>query len=60
MKQLQFSIDQEKNKQIGRVGVSPASDEIQKEFGQVAEEQASEDLAGQQSEQMDLNKPMMQ
>jgi hypothetical protein len=60
MKQLQFSIDQEKNKQIGRVGVSPASDEIQKEFGEVAQEQASQDLAGQQGEQMDLNQPMMQ
>jgi len=37
-KQLQFSIDQEKNKQIGRVGVSPASEQIQKEFGEAAAE----------------------
>ena len=41
-KQLQFSIDQEKNKQIGRIGVSPASEEIQKEFGEAkGEQQAS-------------------
>jgi len=41
-KQLQFSVDQEKNKQIGRIGVSPASEEIQKEFGEAqAEQQAA-------------------
>lgn len=59
-KQLQFSVDQEKNKQIGRVGVSPASEEIQKEFGQMAEEQASGDLeAQQQGQQMNLEEPML-
>lgn len=41
-KQLQFSIDQEKNKQIGRIGVSPASEKIQEEFGKMEEEQAQE------------------
>jgi hypothetical protein len=40
MKQLQFSVEQEKNKQIGRVGVSPASEKIQEEFGKAAEEGA--------------------
>jgi hypothetical protein len=48
MKQLQFSIDQEKNAQIGRIGVSPASDEIQEEFGKVQEQQAPEESAPQQ------------
>ena len=38
MKQLQFSVEQEKNKQIGRVGVSPATEKIQEEFGKAAEE----------------------
>ncbi len=38
MKQLQFSMEQEKNKQIGRVGVSPATEKIQEEFGKAAEE----------------------
>ena len=40
MKQLQFSVEQEKNKQIGRVGVSPASEKIQEEFGKAAQEGA--------------------
>jgi hypothetical protein len=48
MKQLQFSIDQEKNAQIGRIGVSPASEEIQEEFGKAQEEQAPEEGAPQQ------------
>ena len=48
-KQLQFSMDQEKNKQIGRIGVSPASDEIQEEFGKAQEEQAPEEGAQQQN-----------
>lgn len=37
MKQLQFSVEQEKNKQIGRVGVSPATEQIQKEFAKEGE-----------------------
>jgi hypothetical protein len=41
MKQLQFSVEQEKNKQIGRVGVSPATEKIQEEFGKAAQEGAA-------------------
>lgn len=48
MKQLQFSVEQEKNKQIGRVGVSPASEKIQEEFGKAAEEGAIQAPAQQQ------------
>lgn len=40
MKHLQFQVEQEKNKQIGRVGVSPATEQIQKEFGKAKEEEA--------------------
>jgi hypothetical protein len=39
MKQLQFSVEQEKNKQIGRVGVSPATEQIQKEFAEEGAQQ---------------------
>lgn len=48
MKQLQFSVEQEKNKQIGRVGVSPATEKIQEEFGKAAEEGATAAPAPQQ------------
>ena len=40
MKHLQFQVEQEKNKQIGRVGVSPATEQIQKEFSKAKEEEA--------------------
>ena len=52
MKHLQFQVEQEKNKQIGRVGVSPATEQIQKEFSKAKEDevQAQAQMAAQQDE----------
>jgi hypothetical protein len=41
VKHLQFQVEQEKNKQIGRVGVSPATEQIQKEFSKAKEEEVA-------------------
>jgi hypothetical protein len=63
MKQLQFSVEQEKNKQIGRVGVSPASDKIQEEFGKAQEEEAAAAAEGQaqaQAPQVQTQQPPIQ
>ena len=58
-KQLQFSIDQEKNKQIGRIGVSPASEEIQKEFGEAQQGQQPQQPPQQtQNTTINLNTPL--
>jgi hypothetical protein len=59
-KQLQFSVDQEKNKQIGRIGVSPASEEIQKEFGEAqAEQQAAPPPQQTQNTTINVNTPVV-
>ncbi len=58
-KQLQFSVDQEKNKQIGRIGVSPASEEIQKEFGEAqAQQQAAQPPQQTQNTTINVNTPV--
>jgi len=58
-KQLQFSIDQEKNKQIGRIGVSPASEEIQKEMGEAQpQQQAAPPPQQNQNTTINLNAPI--
>ena len=41
-KNLQMSIEQQKNKEIGRIGVTPASDKIQQEMGEAQQEQAEQ------------------
>ena len=46
-KNLQMSVEQEKNKQIGRIGVTPASEEIQEKFGEAQQQQSM----GQQPQQ---------
>lgn len=56
IKQLEFSVAQEKNKQIGRVGVSPASEEIQKEFGEMQEE-APQEPPPEMGDQMNPEQP---
>jgi hypothetical protein len=38
-KNLQMSVEQQKNKTIGRIGVSPASEQIQQEMGEAMQEQ---------------------
>lgn len=38
-KNLQMSVEQQKNKTIGRIGVSPASEQIQQEMGEAVQEQ---------------------
>lgn len=38
-KNLQMSVEQQKNKTIGRIGVTPASEQIQEEMGEAMEEQ---------------------
>jgi hypothetical protein len=39
-KNLQMSVEQQKNKTIGRIGVNPASEQIQQEMGEAQQEQA--------------------
>ena len=41
-KNLQMSVEQQKNKQIGRIGVSPASEQIQGEMQEAQAEQAQQ------------------
>jgi hypothetical protein len=41
-KNLQMSVEQQKNKTIGRIGVSPASEQIQEEMGEAQQEQAQQ------------------
>jgi hypothetical protein len=41
-KNLQMSVEQQKNKTIGRIGVSPASEQIQEEMGEVQQEQGQQ------------------
>lgn len=50
-KNLQMSVEQQKNKTIGRIGVSPASDQIQKEMGEAMAEQAPQQGAAPQAPQ---------
>jgi len=47
-KNLQMSVEQQKNKTIGRIGVSPASEQIQQEMGEAQAEAA--EAAPQQQE----------
>lgn len=47
-KNLQMSIEQEKNKQIGRIGVTPASDKIQEQFSEAQQEQQQQPQQPQQ------------
>jgi len=49
-KNLQMSLDQEKNKQIGRIGVTPASEEIQQKFGEQQQEQQAQQQQPQQQQ----------
>jgi hypothetical protein len=48
-KNLQMSVEQQKNKTIGRIGVSPASEQIQQEMGEAMAEQAPQQEAPQQA-----------
>jgi hypothetical protein len=48
-KNLQMSVEQQKNKTIGRIGVSPASEQIQQEMGEAMAEQAPQQGAPQQA-----------
>jgi hypothetical protein len=50
-KNLQMSVEQQKNKTIGRIGVSPASDQIQQEMGEAMAEQAPQQGAAPQAPQ---------
>ena len=47
-KNLQMSVDQQKNKEIGRIGVTPASEQIQQEVGEAQAEQEQQPMQAPQ------------
>jgi len=47
-KNLQMSVEQQKNKEIGRIGVTPASEQIQQEVGEAQAEQEQQPLQAPQ------------
>jgi hypothetical protein len=47
-KNLQMSVEQQKNKTIGRIGVTSASEQIQQEMGEAQQEQPQQAQQGQQ------------